>query len=296
MVPVDRRKPEFAKGRGRCLSGSFCGDANQILRSLLDGLTAELLGAHTQWVEFCREVKHALPLVEQVNHTGDGYLSPFVFAQTLSGLGNAQDVVIPCSSGSAFTVMMQTFEQKAGQRIVTNKDLASMGYGFSAAMGAAFAANGRRTILVKGDGGFTQNLQELGTVAAKHLNLKIFLFDDDGYTSIRMTQKNYFGGRCVGCDLATGLSIPKWELLFPAYSVPVIRIGPGFAQQPEFLQAFNAAGPSAILVYIDPTQTYFPKISSRVTESGSMKSNPLHRMTPDRDTATAAQVFRYIPA
>ena len=71
--------------------------------------------------------------------------------------------------------------------------------------GAAFAAPNRRTFLVEGDGGFTQNLQELGTVSVNHLNLKIFIFDDNGYASIRMTQKNYFGGRYVGCDVNTGL-------------------------------------------------------------------------------------------
>jgi acetolactate synthase-1/2/3 large subunit len=169
-----------------------------------------------------------------------------------------------------------------------------MGYGLSGAIGAALAGNGRRTILVEGDGGFTQNLQELGTVAANKLNLKIFLFDDDGYASIRMTQKNYFGGRYVGCDVATGLGMPKWELLFPAYSVPVMRLGPGFESDPAFLEAFHEPGAHAFLVHIDPNQTYFPKISSRVTASGSMESNPLHLMTPDLDEETAAKVFRYI--
>ena len=65
---------------------------------------------------------------------------------------------------------------------------------------------------------------------------------------------------------------------------------------PAFLAAFAQPGAYAFLVHIDPTQTYFPKISSRVTASGSMESNPLHRMTPDLDEATAARVFRYIPA
>jgi acetolactate synthase-1/2/3 large subunit len=213
----------------------------------------------------------------------------------LSNLATADDLVIPCSSGSAFTVMMQTFRGKLGQRTVTNKGLASMGYGLSGAIGAAFAGAGRRTILVEGDGGFTQNLQELGTVTANKLNLKIFLFDDDGYASIRMTQKNYFGGRYVGCDLATGLGIPNWQLLFQAYSVPVMRLGPGFDVDPAFLEAFNRAGAAAFLVHIDPNQTYFPKISSRVTSSGSMESNPLHRMTPDLDDATSAKVFRFLP-
>jgi len=193
-------------------------------------------------------------------------------------------------------VMQQTFQVKQGQRVFNNKSLASMGYGLSGAIGAALAAKGRRTILVEGDGGFTQNLQELGTVAANKLNMKIFLFDDDGYASIRMTQKNYFGGRYVGCDIATGLGIPKWELLFPAYSIPVMRLGPGFESDPAFLRAFNQPGAHAFLVHIDPNQTYFPKISSRVTASGSMESNPLHRMTPDLDDETARKVFRYLPA
>jgi acetolactate synthase-1/2/3 large subunit len=169
-----------------------------------------------------------------------------------------------------------------------------MGYGTGGAIGAAFAAGGRRTVLVEGDGGFMQNLQELGTVRAQKLNLKIFLFDDNGYASIRMTQSNYFGGRYVGCDIETGLGIPNWEPLFAAYDIPVMRIGPGFESDPEFLQRFNAVGARAFLVKIDPMQTYFPKISSRVTASGGMESNPLHRMTPDLDEATAAKVFRYL--
>ncbi len=195
--------------------------------------------------------------------------------------------------------MMQVFAQKYGQRIVTNKGLASMGYGLSGAIGAAFAGAGsdgrpRRTILVEGDGGFTQNLQELGTVHANALPLKIFLYDDNGYASIRMTQQNYFGGRYVGCDTETGLGIPIWEQLFPAYQVPVLRIGPGYEHDPAFLAAFNSPTAHAFLVHIDPVQTYFPKISSRVTESGSMESNPLHRMTPDLSPELEAKVFRYL--
>lgn len=291
IVQVDCDSTELTKGHPK-VAIPICGDANLVLRELV----AQPLGDHDAWVDFCRQTRDTLPLVEPVNHTGEGFLSPYVFAEKLSGLATPDDLVIPCSSGSAFTVMMQTFAQKLGQRIVTNKGLASMGYGLSGAIGAALAGNGRRTILVEGDGGFTQNLQELGTVAANQLNLKIFLFDDDGYASIRMTQKNYFGGRYVGCDIATGLGIPKWELLFPAYSVPVMRLGPGFETDLAFLKAFNEPGAYAFLVHIDPNQTYFPKISSRVTASGSMESNPLHRMTPDLDDEIAAKVFRYLPA
>ena len=297
VIQVDCDPNELAKGHPK-VDLPVLADANAVLRSIA-GLD---LGDHADWLSMCRDVKAALPLVEAGNHTGDGFLSPYHFVERLSALATSEDLVIPCSSGSAFTVMMQTFAQKRGQRTVTNKGLASMGYGLSGAIGASFAGGGgrgkrgHRTILVEGDGGFTQNLQELGTVRANDLNLKVFLFDDNGYASIRMTQSNYFGGRYVGCDTATGLGIPRWEPLFAAYDIPVQRLGPGFDKDPAFLAAFAAEGPHAFLVTIDPTQTYFPKISSRVTASGSMESNPLHRMTPDLDEKTAARVFRYIPA
>jgi acetolactate synthase-1/2/3 large subunit len=110
-----------------------------------------------------------------------------------------------------------------------------------------------------------------------------------------MTQNNYFGGRYVGCDQETGLGIPKWDHIFAAYDIPLMELGPGFELDAEFLRRFNETGPMGFVVKIDPKQTYFPKITSRMTEDGSMASNPLHLMTPPLDDETAAKVFRYLP-
>lgn len=291
VVQVECDPAELTKGHPT-ITMPVCGDANAVLT----GLLKRDAGNHEEWVQFCRDTHQALPLVEPVNNTGEGYLSPYVFIAELGKLARPEDVMIPCSSGSAYTVTMQTFQQKYGQRVVTTRGLASMGYGLSGAIGAAFAAKGRRTILVEGDGGFMQNLQELGTVEANQPNLKIFIFDDNGYASIRMTQLNYFNGRYVGCDVKTGLGIPKWDHLFAAYGLPLLGLRPGFQDDPEFLERFNAPGPAAFMVHIDPMQTYFPKISSRVTATGGMESNPLHLLTPELDAATAARVFRYLPA
>ena len=291
VVQVDCDRAELEKGHPR-VDLPICADANLVLRKIA---VLDALPDYTAWAEFGRDVRRAIPPNDPGNRTGADFISPYDFVLHLSELCLPSDVIIPCSSGSANTVMQQTFKVKAGQRLFNSKSLASMGYGLAGAIGAAFAAAGRRTILVEGDGGFTQNLQELGTVAANQLNLKIFLFDDNGYASIRMTQRNYFGGRYIGCDKETGLGMPEWDLLFQAYAIPVLRLTPGFEADATFLEAFEKPGAAAFLVSIDPEQTYYPKISSRVTASGSMESNPLHRMTPDLDQATAARVFRYLP-
>jgi acetolactate synthase-1/2/3 large subunit len=203
---------------------------------------------------------------------------------TLETLTKSDDLVIPCSSGSAFTLAMQLYKQRFGQRMLTNKSLASMGYGLSGAIGACIAAdNKKRTILIEGDGGFAQNMQEVGTADINNLNLKMFIFHDQGHASIRMTQINYFKGKYLGCDRQSGLGLPNWDKLFPAWNVQVVHVNRGFETDPNFLAHFNKSGLCAFVVHIDPEQTYFPKISSRMTETGSMESNPIDQMTPEID-------------
>jgi acetolactate synthase-1/2/3 large subunit len=290
VVQVDLDAAELAKGHPR-IELPIQADA----AAVLDFILRRAARPDPGWLAFCREVKQAVPEVEPgINRTGEAYLSPYEFVAALSGLLRPDDVAVPCSSGGAFTVMMQAFAQQAEQRVITNKGLASMGYGLSGALGAAFAAPDRRVILVEGDGGFTQNLQELGTVMVNRPNLKIFIFDDGGYASIRMTQRNYFGGEYMGCDTNTGLGLPHWPTLFAAYGIGVQRLARNWEHDPTVRASLEAPGAAAFLVPIDPEQTYFPKISSRVTESGAMVSNPLHAMTPPLPAEIASRVFRYI--
>lgn len=248
-----------------------------------------------KWLIFCQKVRGAIPLVEEgVNQIFDGYIAPQAFVAELSEHMTESDVLVPCSSGSAFTTTMQCFQQKRGQRIITNKGLASMGYGLSGSIGAALAS-GDRTILLEGDGGFSQNIQELGTVAAQNLNIKIFIFDDAGHASIRMTQKNYFSGRYIGCDIDTNLGLPNWDKVGAVWGIDSMRLfNLEEMQTADFKQLFEKEGPVIFILSICPGQTYFPKISSRLLDNGSMESNPLHDMSPSLSPETTKMVFRYI--
>jgi acetolactate synthase I/II/III large subunit len=281
IAQVEIDPAELNKGHPRT-DYRFAVDANHFLH----GLLAQDLPAKPDWLRTARRIREAVPRVEDVNKTRPDYISPYDFIVRLEKLTRPDDLFIPCSSGSAFTLSMQLYKQKWGQRMVTDKSLASMGYGLSGAIGAAIGGSGKRTILVEGDGGFAQNMQELGTVAVNDLNLKIFIFHDQGHASIRMTQRNYFNGKYLGCDRPSGLGLPEWERLFPAWDIPVMALPLDFDTDAECLRRLDAPGPAAFIVPIDPEQTYFPKISSRITETGSMESNPIDRMTPEIDYLT----------
>ena len=289
IIQIDIDKSELKKGHPLIKKGIW-GDANSFLKDL----TYKKLISHDEWLLYAKSIRRMLPLIEPVNKTRKNFISPYTFIEKLVKKTKIGDVIIPCSSGSAFTVMMQIFEIKKNQIMITNKGLASMGYGLSGAIGASIANKKRRTILVEGDGGFAQNIQELGTVAINNLNLKMFIFDDSGHASIRATQKNYFDGSYVGCDTNTGLGLPNWKKLFSVWNIPTLVINRNIDNWSIFDKLFNSVGPVGFIVKIDPEQTYFPKISSRVTKSGSMESSPLHLMTPELEPVIFQKISKFL--
>jgi acetolactate synthase-1/2/3 large subunit len=246
-----------------------------------------------EWLVFAREVRTLCPLNEPVNTSYPGYVNPYDFVEKLSECAPKNSIVVPCSSGGAFTTMMQAFTQKHGQTIITNKGLASMGYGLAGAIGAAVANQDKTVILVEGDGGFSQNLQEIGTVAATSAAVKIFIYSNEGYASIRMTQKNYFGGAYMGCDVETGLGLPKWVPIFEAYGISCRTLSLDEMKSEKFLTELTDGESRAYIVPIHPEQSYFPKISSSIGADGKMASDPLHLMQPPLPESTANVVFRY---
>ncbi len=293
IVQVEIDQSEINKGHPK-VDLEFNCDAKSFLETLKKSDVTIEVEQIAEWLDFGKTVRRLLPNSELANSNLPNYINPFDFVEKLSENLSGSDVIIPCSSGGAFTTMMQAFNQKSGQLIVSNKGLASMGYGLSGAIGAVYANPNKRVILVEGDGGFAQNLQELGTAVVSGAALKIFIYSNNGYASIRMTQRNYFDGAYVGCDTSTGLGLPDWVKLFDAYGIETLEMNPDSFTDSKFLEALADSSIRAFLVPIDPDQTYFPKISSRVLENGQMESNPLHLMTPELPDNIELAVFKYL--
>lgn len=289
LVQVDLDPFELEKGHPR-VDESLVVDAELFLRELSEMQPK----SWPEWLKYCQKVKGLLPLSDPQNEHRNGYVDPFDFGISLSAHCRDNDLIIPCSSGGAFTTMMQSFEQRGDQQILTNKGLASMGYGLAGAIGASLSSPSRRTILVEGDGGFCQNLQELATVDVHRLNLKMFVFANEGYASIRMTQRNYFNGEYLGCDTSTGLGFPNWELLSKTYGVAFCKMTENLFNNPVAKKAFESKTPTLFEVPIDPNQTYFPKISSQILDDGRIISQPLHAMSPPLPHDVAQQVHLFL--
>ena len=290
IVQVDLDRNELQKGFPKLEMG-IQADAVEFLEAFIENLIPP---ACQDWKEFISETRSSLDKPDKANVASEGFIELHNFIRNLGDICDSNDVIVPCSSGGTFNAVMQMFRHKVGQSVTTDKGLASMGYGLSGAIGASIANPGRRVILMEGDGGFAQNLQELGTVSVNKLNLKIFLTSNKGYASIRTTQKSYFNGNYVGCDLETGLGLPNWEKIFEAYTIPVIRFTSENLDFDLIKSKISEPGPQGFIIDLDPEQLFYPKVTSRVLDSGAMKTNPIHLMSPDLDDEDSKKFLKYV--
>ena len=189
--------------------------------------------------------------------------------------------IFACGDATACITPFQAAELKEGQRLFSNSGSASMGYDLPAAIGAAIAAPDRRVICLAGDGSLQMNVQELATVAYHNLSIKLFVLNNGGYLSIRSTQNNFFH-LLVGEGPESGVSFPDYAALATAYGLPSCILD---CDTPaEHLTAIlGREGPEVIIVELDRSQGFEPKLSSKRLSDGSMVTAPLEDMAPFLD-------------
>jgi len=160
-----------------------------------------------------------------------------------------------------------------------------MGYGLPSAIGACFSSKKNRVICLEGDGSIQLNIQELQTVVHHQLPLKIFIFNNDGYLSIRTTQNNFFNGHLVGEGPKSGVTLPDMVRIAEAYGIKTCRISAQDDLAEKIEDVLESPGPVLCDILIQPDQLFVPRTSSQRLPDGRMVSKPLEDMYPflDRD-------------
>ena len=258
------------------------------------------LPSHEAWAAWCRERLIRYPAVLEKQRARPEPVNPYFFVECLGERLEPGDVVV-CANGSACVVTIQALAVKPGQRLLVNSGTAGMGYDLPAAVGAAFArrvAGGGRVVCLAGDGSIQMNIQELQTIVRHELPVKVFVFNNDGYVSIRQTQDNLFAGRRLGEGPGSGVTLPDFVAVAEAYGVPATRVTRHDELDEAIGAALISAGPALVDVVMDPDQPFVPKVAAERLPDGRLVSRPLEDMTPLLDRAEFADnmiVPPYVP-
>jgi acetolactate synthase-1/2/3 large subunit len=163
-----------------------------------------------------------------------------------------------------------------------NSGCASMGYDLPAAIGACFANDKKETYCITGDGSIQMNLQELQTIVFHKLPIKIFVINNAGYHSMRLTQRGLFKEFTkTGVGPESGdLSFPEMSRIAEAYRIPYMSASSN-AELDEKLKAFVAhEGFGMFEVFVDSEQAFEPKPTAMKRADGTLFSPPLEDMAP----------------
>ena len=165
--------------------------------------------------------------------------------------------------------------------MANNSAIASMGYGLPAAIGTCIGGGRRTTICLEGDGSIMMNLQELQTVLTNQLPIKIFLINNQGYHSIRITQTNLFHKNFVGIGPEShDLSFPNYEKLSKAFGYPYYCAHSNEEMEKVVDEVLQTDGPVFCEIFTDTEQVWEPKSSTKRLEDGTLVSPPLEDLAP----------------
>ncbi|MCX5510527.1 thiamine pyrophosphate-binding protein [Pseudomonas sp. BJa3] len=245
----------------------------------LQGVAGEARLECESWRERCAAWKHAYPVVLPEYRAGGDYVNTYVFSEALSEALAEGDQIIPGSSGAALDTFWLSVRLKRGQRAVATGGLGSMGYGLPASIGGCLGSGGRRTVSVDGDGGFVMNIQELEVARRLNLPIKYFVLNNNGYASIRASQGGYFK-QTIGCDPASGLTLPDISALGTAFGLQVRRIDGKVDLRKAIDEALALDGPVLCEVMVEPDQAIGPRVTSKIGQNGAMMSSPLEDLFP----------------
>lgn len=253
-------------------------DVKDVINSLNETLSNQVLPSFKTWLEWSRNINETYPAVKTEYLLNKETINPYVFMdKCFNYLDENQKVVT--SNGSACVISFQAAKIKKGQRLYTNSGCASMGYGLPAAIGAAFGTN-EKIICFEGDGSLQMNIQELQTLKHHNMNIILFVLNNNGYHSIRQTQRNLTKQELVGVCADNGVSFPDLSKLSIAYGLKYVKLENQNDLDNKLKDLLKENGPIVCEVLVDVDQNFEPKLSSKVLDDGTIVSPKIDDMFP----------------
>ena len=253
------------------------GDCKEVIDNLIQS-SYMIWGYKEEWVKHCNELKTKYPLVEEA-HKDNGYLNSYKFITKMSDYLKDDHIVVT-DMGTALLSGHQNIKLKPNQTMFTSQGLGEMGYGLPAALGAALACPNKPVLCMNCDGGMMMNIQELHTIIENDLPIKIIIFNNDGYLMIKHTQKMLFKGDYVSVNKKTGIGLPKYNRVMPAFGYKYydLKSWDNFDQVMSYF--INESGPACLEVFMDPEQDFIPKVKGVLKEDLTILAPPIEEMSP----------------
>ncbi len=279
MVDVD---PVELQNQRVHLDLSIQSDAKAFLSEMQHQIPMFKFNNISKWLEKCAGYK-SYNRIQQEWRKQKEFVNSYVFVDTLSDELGSEDVIVIDGSGTVFYTSFQGFKTKEGQRLITSSGIAAMGSGLPESIGACIASGKKRTVSLCGDGSMQFNIQELQTIFHHQLPIKVFIFNNGGYLSIRHTQKGFLQSHYVGSQPNGGMSLPDFQKIARAYGIRTARIYNQRGLRQKIRIILKEPAPVVCELMISTEQEVIPTQGFIQKSDGTFMPRPLEDMYPYLD-------------
>lgn len=279
------------------LQQPVCADAKAFLSELLNQSSSIRPRDRSAWDVRCADWKTRYPVVTDEHRKPEGRVSVFNLAEVIGSEVKPADRLVVGNSGSAIEIYFLACPTLHSQRLYHTAGLGAMGYAIPMAIAVSIANPGREVIAIDGDGGFMFNIQELETIHRLRLPIKFFVLNNDGYSSIRASQRAYFGSANIGAGRETGITIPDLSKVGTSFGLGAAVIEDQRDLRTRVREVLAMPGPVVCDVKVLEDETRAPRLQSYQRPDGSFVSRPLEDMFPflSRDEFLANMIVKPLP-
>ena len=241
-----------------------------------------------KWLNWCNYIKEEFTPKKKDYKVYQKKINIYHFIIDLFKSLNKQEIIV-AADGAATVIPNQVGYLNKDIKYIANSGSASMGFELPGAIGASIASNNRKIICLAGDGSIMMNLQELETIKNLNLNIIIFLINNDGYLSIKQTQKNFFGKE-HGSSPKSGLSFPNFVKIANSFGIRTYDLKLN-NWNIKLKQILNLKGPLFVNVNVDTQQEFEPKLKSQKINNKIITPS-LEKMYPFLSDKTNARILK----
>jgi len=141
---------------------------------------------------------------------------------------------------------------------ISSAGLGTMGFGMPAGIGAQVACPDRQVVCIAGDASILMNIQELGTLAAYGLPVKVVIVNNHWQGMVRQWQESFYGERYSASDMLNGM--PDFIALARSFGVDGVKITERDDLRASLDAALKAPGPMLIDVHVRRGENCYPMV------------------------------------
>lgn len=217
LIVVDIDENEHSKGTVR-IDKLILSDAKYFIETLLK---ENLNESSKEWQDKCKHWKQIFPKCEEAFKSKDK-IDLYDFADRLTN-HLKDDAVILTDAGLEEVIVPSVIGFKDGQRCLHPASQGCMGVALPASMGAWYSC-GHDVVAVIGDGSVMMNLQEMQTISANKMGIKIIIINNKVYSVIRTRQVELFRNRTIGTNPENGVTTPDFKDVAQCFKIPYVKI------------------------------------------------------------------------